>query len=154
MTTLHLGTRNVDAVKEVLPGNVDVFVELYGWEVWGEGADPDPHHVIVRTRPGDDSTDLLNDVSYLLAEAPGLLIPMMQIHQAGVLAVLTPDDDWSQPYYTLVDDQARIQALKACPHPADEQLRVPSRGRRTYHGKLMSRRYCQACHTSYPVEVA
>lgn len=120
MAHLHLGTFEADALIELLPGERhrtiyrgdDLHPGLDGkgdgkpdsWEEWGETLTKtyEPEHIVIV----GDSTDLLADVAWVLSQSPSLLQPMTYPYQKGTLACITPNDDWSEPYYSLEDTQA------------------------------------------------
>lgn len=114
MSHLHLGTFDADALIDLLPKQEDRRIfrgsDLHNgegpdsWEEWGEGKPGvgQPEHIVIV----GDSPDLLADVAWVLSQSPDLLQPMTYEYQAGTLACITPDDDWSEPYYTLEDTQS------------------------------------------------
>lgn len=167
MTTLHLGTRDAEALIALLPaatGGYTVFRDGDSWEEWGEGINHltpasqlDPHdedqqrmarhpeHIVIRGNHDTGTPEFLQDIAYILQQDPGLLVPMEYLNQAGTVAVISPDGDWSVPHYVLIDDAARIKALGACTHPADQLIPVT---RSAYSTRL----YCRACHREFTPE--
>ena len=102
MTTLHIGTRRLDALLDLLPG-ITVLSDGDSWEEWGESLLEDqPMHVMILA---DDADDGLRALAMVLKQVPDLLVPMDHQHQLGVLACITPDDDWSEPIFNLIDIQ-------------------------------------------------
>ncbi|HAN26051.1 MAG: hypothetical protein CMH36_08945 [Microbacterium sp.] len=108
---LHLGTRDAEALLEVVPANLIVYRDGDSWEEWGDGhpGDPnpfDPHgqseaeHIVLC---GDNPDAMLADVAYFVAEGPNLA-RMSRPGQAGIFAVITSADDWSESLCTLRDD--------------------------------------------------
>lgn len=155
MTTLHLGTRDVDALRALLPTDaVDVFVEEHAWDIWGESEPGAAHHVIVRTRDARTGTpELLADVACVMGQHPGLLEPMQHIYQAGTIAVITADDDWSEAYWTLQDVKAGHRIRRTCTHP--RSIPVPYEPGNDYWGNpLKPRTYCRDCHSEGPIETS
>lgn len=116
MAILHVGVFDVAALVALLPSAQPVngvpgspsawrFTEGDSWEEWGEGRfrATEPRRVCVV----GDSVALLSDVAYVLQEDPGLLVPMTYPNQQGTIAVIGSDNDDSEQFYTLVDEQAR-----------------------------------------------
>lgn len=104
MTTMHIGIKadEVEQVRDLAPNGITVDGDR--WEEWGERpiSNDDPRHVILF----GDSEALLADFAYLLGEGVDFQ-PMHLPHQRGVIAVLTPEDDWSEPYYQITDARAK-----------------------------------------------
>lgn len=103
---MHVGVMwdDLEALRELLPGDAQVFAEGDDWEEWGERLWQDrPRHVVIR---GEDATKMLTDLAYAMSEGARLM-PMTYPQQAGILASITPAADWSEPLYELVDRRSQ-----------------------------------------------
>jgi len=111
MTTLHLGTFDADALRDSIPRDLVMIRDGDSWEEWGEPLSKHsdhPEHIILRTTdPDTGAPELMTDVTFLITVASELLVPMGYRSQAGTIACITPDDDWSEPVYTVIDVQAQ-----------------------------------------------
>jgi hypothetical protein len=147
MTSLHVGTRDAEALIELLPTDeVIVFRDGDSWEEWGEGMGEHPEHLVIQTRsPLTDSIDLLRDIAYILSQGPTLLEPMQYPRQAGTLAIISDSSEWDVQYYALMDEEARKQILGACTH--ERTHRIDRRDRP--HGPRV---HCEDCHTEFSPE--
>jgi hypothetical protein len=117
VSVLHIGIRRADvtAVLSTIEQQTEGFAildlgETLSWEQWGEEdwAAGEPQHVLI----GADNPDV-QDYDYLALVAglqhahPGSLQPMTFRYQRGILACITPYDDWSEPTFQVVDVQAK-----------------------------------------------
>lgn len=103
MTTMHVGTFNVDQLRDTVSDDVTIIEDHDSWEVWGEAMTefPDhPVHVMLRL---DSTVELLAEMTNIFREEPHLLVPMAFHRQRGTVVCITPDDDWSEPIFTLMD---------------------------------------------------
>lgn len=113
MTTMHLGTFDTERLRDSLPSNATVIIDGDSWEEWGEPLLGDEREAILRHHPvhvqiiHPGHADNLVDLAWLLNEEPGLLVPMGYHRQRGILASITPDDDWSEPILEVTDEQAK-----------------------------------------------
>lgn len=135
MSVMHLGTFNAEELVALLPAEhkpsrclgVDEHPSRWrfehgdSWEEWGEGLNPEsghPERVVVY----GESHELMADLAWILDQNPGLLQPMtFHPYQHGALAVITPEDDESEPWFTVYEEQAqrfiqRLVAAGADPH--------------------------------------
>jgi hypothetical protein len=90
-------------LRDTVSSGITIIEDRDSWEEWGEPKreHPDhPTHVMLRH---EHSQHLLTEVASILTVEPGLLVPMAFHRQCGTLACITPDDDWSEPIYTLMD---------------------------------------------------
>lgn len=100
MPTLHLGTKDTDAVLAVLPRNVRTFIEYDQWEEWGESEREHngTHHVIVMGRGIADGLSVNECLTIVTSLTDGTLLEPMRgpTYQRGIIASITLDDDWSE----------------------------------------------------------
>ena len=121
MSTLHLGSRNPSEIIELLPDALVAFVERDQWEEWGEHNAEDRqyhgvHHVIIRSvgMTPADSADLLADLAWIIGQGATLEPMRGPEHQAGIVACITLDDEWSESLLNIrlgrrgLDDHARL----------------------------------------------
>lgn len=92
---LHLGipAASVEAVATEarhLPEVLEVFTDGDSWETWGERpmGDEPARHMVLRLSDADDA-------DFLIPMHSAYLLPMVGARQEGIVASLTPSDEWS-----------------------------------------------------------
>lgn len=102
MSTLHIGTKDVEAVLALLPNDVTVTeIQLDQWEEWSEPREEDRqysgvHHIAIA---GQDMSRYLTDVGFLLDVGAPLEYMRGPEYQRGTIASITHDGDWSEEIF-------------------------------------------------------
>ena len=107
MTTMHVGTFDTARLRDSISPDITIIEDRDSWEEWGEAMTEHPDHPIHVMLRNGDSLQLLAELAKIMDVEPGLLTPMAYHRQRGTLACITPDDDWSEPYFTLMDTRAQ-----------------------------------------------
>lgn len=106
---LHLGTYQPEQLLAAIHQMPEqTFRDGDSWEEWGEKiSNPEyahhPEHIIVEHAY---IANLMRTFSRVLEDVPHLLVPMTFPFQAGLIASVTPMDDWSEEELRVIDRPA------------------------------------------------